>query len=85
METRTVTQEVFLNATPQEVFEAFLDEKQHAAFTGLPATIERKPGGKFTACGEHLSGTTVEIAPVHKIVQNWRAYKWPVGHYSELF
>lgn len=73
METRTATQEVFLNATPQEVFEAFLDEKQHAAFTGLPATIERKPGGKFTACGEHLSGTTLEIAPVHKIVQNWRA------------
>lgn len=67
-----------------EVFEAFLDEKQHAAFTGLPAMIERKSGGKFTACGEHLSGTTVEITPVHKIVQNWRAYKWPAGHYSEL-
>jgi predicted ester cyclase/uncharacterized protein YndB with AHSA1/START domain len=84
METRTVAQEVFLNATPHEVFEAFLDEKQHATFTGLPAVIERRPGGKFTACGEHLSGITVEIAPLHKIVQKWRAYEWPAGHYSEL-
>ncbi len=79
MEIRTVAQEVFLNATPHEVFEAFLDEKQHATFTGLPAVIERRPGGKFTACGEHLSGITVEIALLHKIVQKWRAYEWPRG------
>lgn len=37
METTTITQEVSRHGAPHEVFEAFVDEKQHAAFTGLPA------------------------------------------------
>lgn len=84
MDTRIVTQEVFLNATPHEVFEAFMDDKQHAEFTSLPARIDRKAGGLFTACSEHLSGTTLKTEADRKIVQKWRAYKWPAGHYSEL-
>jgi predicted ester cyclase/uncharacterized protein YndB with AHSA1/START domain len=84
METRTVTQEVFLNATPFEVFEAYLDDKQHAELTGLPAAIERKPGGRFTVCGGQLTGTIVEIEKDRKIVQKWRNSKWPAGHDSQL-
>jgi predicted ester cyclase/uncharacterized protein YndB with AHSA1/START domain len=84
METRTVTQEVFLNATPHEVFEAYIDDKQHAEFTGLPANIDRKPGGRFTVCGQGLSGATLEIEKDRKIVQEWRGSKWPAGHHSQL-
>lgn len=84
METKTVTHEVFLNATPHEVFEAYLDEKQHAEFSGAPANIERRPGGRFTAYGEHLSGTTQELEPDRRIVQAWRAQDWPAGHLSQL-
>ncbi len=40
METKTLTQEVFPNATPHEVFEAYRDDKQHAELTGLPATMD---------------------------------------------
>ena len=47
METKTVTHEVFLNATAHEVFEAYIDEEQHAEFTGAPAKIERKAGGRL--------------------------------------
>jgi activator of HSP90 ATPase len=84
METKIVTHEVFLNATPHNVFEAYLDEKQHAEFTGAPAKIERKAGGRFTAYGEHLSGTTEEIEQDRRIVQAWRAQDWPAGHLSQL-
>jgi len=84
METKTVTHEVFLNSTPQEVFEAYLDEKQHTEFTGAPASIERKAGGRFTAHGAHLSGTTQEIEQGRRIVQAWRAENWPAGHFSQL-
>jgi predicted ester cyclase/uncharacterized protein YndB with AHSA1/START domain len=84
METRTVTHEIFLNALPGEVFEAFVDSKQHAEFTGAPADIDRKAGGNFSAGGGHLSGTTLEIAKDKKIVQDWRDDKWPAGHFSRL-
>jgi len=84
METRTVTHEVFLNATAHEVFEAYLDEKQHAEFTGAPAQIERKAGGRFTAHAGHLEGTTQEIEQDRRIVQAWRSVNWPAGHFSQL-
>ena len=84
METRTITQEIFSNATPHEVFEAFMDSKQHAEFTGASADIDRKAGGIFSAGGGHLSGTTLEIAKDQKIVQDWRDDKWPAGHFSRL-
>jgi len=61
METKTITHEVFLNATPHEVSEAYIDEKQHAEFSGAPATIARRAGGRFTAYDAHLNGTTQEI------------------------
>jgi activator of HSP90 ATPase len=84
METKIVTHEVFLNATAHEVFEAYIDEKQHAEFTGAPANIERRAGGSFTLYGGHLSGTTREIEPNRRIEQAWRSANWPAGHFSQL-
>jgi activator of HSP90 ATPase len=37
--TRTIPQSVTLNASPEELFETFLDSKKHAAVTGAPANI----------------------------------------------
>jgi predicted ester cyclase/uncharacterized protein YndB with AHSA1/START domain len=84
METRIITQEVFLNALPHDTFEALMDPKQHAEFTGAPAQIERKRGGRFSAYGGHLSGTTLENEQDRRIVQDWRGDKWPAGHFSRL-
>lgn len=84
METRTITQEVFFDASHNEVFEAFMDPKQHAEFTGASADIDRKAGGKFSTGGGHASGTTVEIVKDKKVVQDWRDDKWPAGHFSRL-
>jgi predicted ester cyclase/uncharacterized protein YndB with AHSA1/START domain len=84
MDNRTITQEAFFNALPAEVFEAFLDSKQHSAFTGAPAEIDRKPGGRFIAYDGALTGTIVETVKDHKIVQDWHSQKWPTGHLSRL-
>lgn len=84
MEARTITQEIFFNALPHEVFEAFMDPEQHAEFTGAPAEIERRGGGPFSAYGGMLSGTTLEIEQDRKIVQDWRSQKWPAGRLSRL-
>ena len=84
MDTRTVSQEVFFNALPHEIFEAFLDARQHAEFSGAPAEIDRRSGGRFSLHGGHVTGSTLEIVPDQKIVQSWRSDKWPAGHSSRL-
>jgi activator of HSP90 ATPase len=84
METKTITHEVMFSATPREVFEALIDSDKHAAFSGAPAKIERKAGGKFTCYGNHLEGTTLGLKDDESIVQDWRAKNWPKGHYSRV-
>jgi predicted ester cyclase/uncharacterized protein YndB with AHSA1/START domain len=84
MEKRIISHEVFFNALPHEVFEVFMDSKQHSEFSGAPAEISRKPGGKFSVFGGKLSGTNLEIEQDRKIVQEWRGDGWPAGHSSKL-
>jgi predicted ester cyclase/uncharacterized protein YndB with AHSA1/START domain len=84
METKTITHEVFLSASPNEVFEALMDAKQHREFTGAPAEIHRKAGGSFSLYGGSLNGKTVELTQDKNIVQDWRDEKWPKGHYSRV-
>ena len=83
METKTLKQSVTIKATPHDVYEALMDSKKHAEFTGGKATISRKVGGKFTAFDGYSEGVNVELEPDSKIVQSWRAEDWPEGHYSQ--
>lgn len=40
-------QEIEIQASSQRIYDALLDSKQFAAFTGLPAEIDAKAGGAF--------------------------------------
>ncbi len=59
-----------------------MDAKQHAAFSGEDAKINRKEGGKFTAYGDYIEGVNLELVADQIIVQKWRASDWPKDHYS---
>jgi activator of HSP90 ATPase len=72
------------NASSKDLYEAIMDSKKHSKLTGAPAKINGKEGGKFTAFGGMLEGTTLELKPNKKIVQSWRSSEWPEGHYSRL-
>lgn len=61
-----------IHATPQKVFESWLDSLAHSAFTGAKAVIDPVEGGKFTAWDDYISGNTVLIEKNKKIIQNWR-------------
>jgi activator of HSP90 ATPase len=61
-----------LKIKPDELCRAWLDSKEHSKFTGSPAKISPKVGGKFTAWDGYISGTTIEISPGKRIVQEWR-------------
>lgn len=81
---KTIRQTVSLKASPRAVYEALVDSHTHAAFTGKPARIDRRPGGRFTAYGRYLEGVTVDLVPNRKIVQLWRSQNWPPFHYSTV-
>jgi uncharacterized protein YndB with AHSA1/START domain len=80
--TKTIRQTVTIKASPKKVFEALMDEKKHAAFTGMAATISRKTGGAFSCYGGYLSGFQLDAVPGKRIVQAWRGRSWPKGYYS---
>ncbi|MBM3947418.1 MAG: hypothetical protein FJ315_08510, partial [SAR202 cluster bacterium] len=60
-------------ATPQQVYEAWLSSEEHAAFTGDEATIDPRVGGRFTAHGGYIQGTTLELEPYSRMLQSWRS------------
>jgi activator of HSP90 ATPase len=74
--------EIEFKPAPQRLYEAILDQKQFAAFSGLPATIDRTPGGAFSQFGGLIVGRNIELVSKQRIVQAWRPTHWEPGIYS---
>jgi uncharacterized protein YndB with AHSA1/START domain len=68
-----------LPASPERIYQAWLNSAEHAAFTGSAADIDPKVGGHFTASDGYIEGTTLELEPSRRIVQSWRSSDFPVG------
>jgi activator of HSP90 ATPase len=75
-------QEMAFKADPSRLYEALLEPKQFAAFTGSPAEIDPKEGGFFSMFGGRIIGRNVELVPNQRIVQAWRPAHWNPGIYS---
>ena len=74
---RNVTIAASLPASPDYLYDMYLDPDAHAAFTGAPVTIEARPGAPFSAFEGMLSGTILHLQPKRLIVQSWRSGNWP--------
>jgi len=59
-------------ASAKKLYEAWLNSKEHSAFTGAKAVIEPKAGGSFSAWDSYIQGKTLELEPYQRIVQSWR-------------
>jgi uncharacterized protein YndB with AHSA1/START domain len=66
-----------LPATPERVYEAWLNAAQQAAYTGAAATGEAAVGARFTAWDGYIEGANVELQPPSRIVQRWRTNEFP--------
>jgi activator of HSP90 ATPase len=62
-----------LPAAPETLFDMYLDPAAHTAFTGLPVTIEPRPGAPFRAFEGSIAGTILHVEPKRLIVQTWRS------------
>jgi len=79
---KSIEQTVTFEATPEQVYEALMDSRQHAAFTGAPARISREVGGPVACHDGVISAVNVELVKNTRIVQAWRPKMWPEGVYS---
>lgn len=75
--TRTIRQKVIIPASPEEVYDAFMDPKKHAAFTGDEASGSSEVGGEFSAWGGYITARNLELKRGKKIVQEWSTFEWP--------
>jgi activator of HSP90 ATPase len=79
---KSIEQTVTFDATPEQIFEALMDSKRHAAFTGAPARVSREVGGPVSCHDGFISAINVELVKNTRIVQAWRGKNWPEGVYS---
>jgi activator of HSP90 ATPase len=66
-----------LSASPERLYNAWLDSGEHSHFTGGKAEIDARPGGAFTAWDGYIQGVTLELEPFKRIVQSWRTTDFP--------
>jgi uncharacterized protein YndB with AHSA1/START domain len=70
--------EMIVAAEPQRVFSAWMDGKEHAAFTGGgEALVEPWSGGRFIAWDGYIHGILLGVEEGHRIVQTWRTSEFP--------
>ncbi len=69
-------------ATPQAIYDAWLDSDGHTRMTGSPAHATASVGGSFDAWDGYISGENLLLEPGERIVQSWKAkdYTESDGH-----
>lgn len=61
-----------INATPEQVYKAWLDSDLHTQMTGGAAECSDKMGGSFTAWDGYIEGINIALVPNETIIQSWR-------------
>jgi activator of HSP90 ATPase len=73
----TITEKVVVSATPNEVYNAFMDFKKHSEFTGSKAEGKSVVGGEFSAWDGYIQAKNLELEKGKRIVQEWVTSEWP--------
>lgn len=69
-----------LPVSADRLYHAWLDPKQHGAFTGGGAvTSQPKVGGKWSAFDGYAHGKYLELVEPEKILMSWKAEDFPEG------
>lgn len=84
MKFEVIKQVAIIDATPVEVYEAYVDPKKHAAFTGDLATGMAKVGGRFAAGDGYISGKYLKLEKGKRVLHEWTTTEWPKGYPPSL-
>ena len=61
-----------IKASPQQIYDAWLDSDQHSAMTGGEAVVSNTDGDSFVAWDGYIEGRNIKLEPGVRIVQHWR-------------
>ncbi len=70
--TESFTVTVLVPAPPERIYKAWLNSREHSAFTGSKAVVSAAPRGKFNAWDGYIIGKNLALKPCSRIVQAWR-------------
>ena len=68
-----------MSASPERVYRAWLDAKEHTAMTGAETVIQNAIGAAFQASDGYIVGMNLDLEPNRRIVQSWRTSEFPAG------
>ena len=67
-------------ASPQEIYEAWLDSLVHSEMTGSEASMSEETGAQVSAWDGYITGRNLELVPGERIVQSWRTTQFTNEH-----
>jgi uncharacterized protein YndB with AHSA1/START domain len=67
-------------ASPQEIYEAWLDSVIHSEMTGSEASMSEETGAQVSAWDGYITGRNLELVPGERIVQSWRTTQFTDEH-----
>lgn len=71
-------------ATPEEIYEAWLDSLSHTEMTGGEASMSDEVGAEVSAWDGYISGRNLELVPGARIVQSWRTSQFGDEHEDSI-
>ena len=71
-----IKQSVQFNASPDSLFDTYLDSRKHTAIVGSKVSIGKAVGGRFAAFNGMLSGKNLLIVRKRLVIQSWRSRRW---------
>ncbi len=74
----TIKQTYEMAATPEEVFEALVNEDLIQNWSGDEVKMSPEVGAKFSLWGGQMFGTNLEVIKNKKLVQEWCYDQWEV-------
>jgi len=77
--TETIELSGVIPASPNRIYHAWLNAREHSAFTGGRATVDSSIGGRYTAWDGYIEGRNIALEPGRRIVQTWRTREFPMG------
>ncbi len=60
-----------------DLYNAWLSSKEHAAFTGGSASVKPVEGSSYTAWDGYITGEVLGLEPYSRILQSWRTDEFP--------
>ena len=76
----TFTLTTTIPASPDEIYQAWLDSLAHSEMTGGAAKMSEQLGAEVSAWDGYISGRNLELIPGERIVQSWRTSEFADEH-----